>query len=361
MPVTVTDKSVNNRTGTPTGGVGFDTEYKAFTFDGSNDGISTTSTATLSNHTASMWIKFEKFSGWAAAYAIRPASIDRNNAFLYANADGRFRLEAIGGSNSPYKDFGYRFEPGKWVHLTVLFEKTGLRDSKIYIDNVELVPNGTERSITDDITITGTTTVYIGSEPGYFFNGSVANFRLFNRKLSTDEIYQLYAYQKEYFGHGDLGMTLKAGRLNAPSGGIVYPHGRTSLDNFEEFTHPSAWVGQGGTVNYYTNGGIHYQRVGNFCTVSFDYSSFGVNGNSYFKADVPERFRPSNPGSGSGPMWYGRASANSQMQTLWYYDSSNSATNGKRWIITSTNNASNFNGGNGTTFQQWKTTISYDI
>ena len=46
-----------------------------------------------------------------------------------------------------------------------------------------------------------------------YFDGSIANFRLFNRALTTDEIYQLYAYQKEYFGHGDLSMTLKAGRL----------------------------------------------------------------------------------------------------------------------------------------------------
>ena len=44
-------------------------------------------------------------------------------------------------------------------------------------------------------------------------NFKMANFRLFNRALTSDEIYQLYAYQKEYFGHGDLSMTLKAGRL----------------------------------------------------------------------------------------------------------------------------------------------------
>jgi hypothetical protein len=212
MPTTVTDKSGNNHTGTPNGGVGFDTEYKAFTFDGSNDGISTTSTATLSNHTASMWIKFEQFSGWAAAYAIRPASLDRNNAFLYANSDGRFRLEAL-GNTGPYKDYTYNFQFGKWVHLTVLFEHTGLRESKIYVDNVELVPTGTVRSDTDNITITGNTTVYIASEPTYYLYGSVANFRLFNQVLTQDEIYQLYAYQKEYFGHGDLSMTLKAGRL----------------------------------------------------------------------------------------------------------------------------------------------------
>ena len=46
-----------------------------------------------------------------------------------------------------------------------------------------------------------------------FLEGSIANFRVFNRALTSDEIYQLYAYQKEDFGHGDLGMTLKAGRL----------------------------------------------------------------------------------------------------------------------------------------------------
>ena len=55
--------------------------------------------------------------------------------------------------------------------------------------------------------------------------GSVANFRLFNRALTTDEIYQLYAYQKEDFGHGDLSMTLKAGRL-----GIGTSEPRAALD-----------------------------------------------------------------------------------------------------------------------------------
>ena len=70
----------------------------------------------------------------------------------------------------------------------------------------------------------GTSTVTLPSSSVLQINGSagnnntlmdmeVANFRLFNRALTTDEIYQLYAYQKEDFGHGDLSMTLKAGRL----------------------------------------------------------------------------------------------------------------------------------------------------
>jgi hypothetical protein len=213
MPTTVTDKSGNNRTGTPSGGVGFDTGYKAFTFDGSNDYISSTSTATLSNHTASMWIKFDSPASWEAVYSIKPAgTLDRNNFILYVSSIS-FRLESS-GNTGPYYDLAYNFPIGEWVHLTLVFRGTGLADCEMYIDNVRLVPTGTGRSSTDDITITGNNTIYVGNDPaGYYLDGSIANFRLFNRVLTTDEIYQLYAYQKEYFGHGALGMTLKAGRL----------------------------------------------------------------------------------------------------------------------------------------------------
>ena len=64
MPATVADKSGNGVTGTPSGGVGFDTTYKAFTFDGVDDQI----TATLTNpagawdHSASMWFKVNSLS-----------------------------------------------------------------------------------------------------------------------------------------------------------------------------------------------------------------------------------------------------------------------------------------------------------
>jgi len=227
MPATVTDKSGNNHTGTPSGGVGFDSIYKAFTFNGSSSGISTTSTATLSNHTASMWIKFDSPAMWEAVYIIEPVSggNDRNNAALYVG-NSYFRLESVGGSSSPYFDFGYDFVIGAWVHLAVVFRGTGLEDCELYIDNVRLVPSGGKRSETDDITITGTNTVSVGIDPGsHYLDGSIANFRLFNRALTSDEIYQLYAYQKEYFGHGDLSMTLKAGRL-----GIGTSEPRVALD-----------------------------------------------------------------------------------------------------------------------------------
>jgi hypothetical protein len=85
------------------------------------------------------------------------------------------------------------------------------------------------------LTLSGRNELTIGARPNNagsgtltyaaFFDGSVANFRLFNRALSSDEIYQLYAYQKKDFGHGDLSMTLKAGRL-----GIGTSEPRAALD-----------------------------------------------------------------------------------------------------------------------------------
>ena len=164
MPVTVTDKSVNNRTGTPTGGVGFDTEYKAFTFDGSNDGISTTSTATLSDHTASMWIKFDSPAAWEAVYSILPVSggNDRNNAVLYVG-NNYFRLESI-GNTGPYYDFNYNFVTGAWVHLTLVFRGSGLSDTVLYI-NDQIITGSGGRSVTDNITITGNNTCLLYTSP----------------------------------------------------------------------------------------------------------------------------------------------------------------------------------------------------
>ena len=211
--------------GTANGGV--TVSDGAFVFDGTNDYISTSITTPMTYHTASMWIQFDSPSAWECVYFIGPSSgLDRNNFNLYTN-NGYFRLESIGGTNGPYFDLLYDFEIGKWVHLTFVFRGSGLEDCEMYINNERLLPRNVSRSSSDDITITGTNNVYIGHDYGgsYHHDGKIANFRLFNRALSQDEIYQLYAYQKEYFGYGDLSMTLKAGRL-----GIGTSEPRAALD-----------------------------------------------------------------------------------------------------------------------------------
>ena len=58
----VLDKSGNNLHGSQTGGVGFDSTYKAFTFDGTGDYILTPSLSNFADtgkYSISLWIKFQ--------------------------------------------------------------------------------------------------------------------------------------------------------------------------------------------------------------------------------------------------------------------------------------------------------------
>jgi hypothetical protein len=111
-----------------------------------------------------------------------------------------------------------------WYHVTFTYPGGGWSSStiKVYVNGVEHTlgsnrstgTNGTAASFTTTninvkLATTGTSSV---------FDGSIANFRLFNRALTGDEVWQLYSYQREYFGHGNLDMTLKSGVLGVQGG-----------------------------------------------------------------------------------------------------------------------------------------------
>ena len=108
--------------------------------------------------------------------------------------------------------------PGVWYHVTSTWPGGPFYDNaKLYINAVSYGDSSGTRDETSPLSFpTSENKLTLGKQMNTtsdYFDGSIANFRLFNRVLTTDEIYQLYAYQKEYFGHGDLSMTLKAGRL----------------------------------------------------------------------------------------------------------------------------------------------------
>ena len=262
----------------------------AFVLDGTGDYISTSVNATLTYHTASMWIMFDNPSTWEVVYYLGPASglSGGNNFAIYVHADNYFRLETSGA----YFDVNYQFVPGKWVHMTVVFRGTGLEDCEVYIDNVKLSPRRVSLNPTADLTITGTNNLNIGGRYltsnglQYQLEGKIANFRLFNRILTTDEIYQLYAYQKEYFGYGDLSMTLKAGRLGIGTSepramldvrgniqfSLIISHrsinsdthssaGRADVSNFDGSTNVDASYIPFDTILYENPPGIHNTKV----------------------------------------------------------------------------------------------------
>jgi hypothetical protein len=113
----------------------------------------------------------------------------------------------------------------RWYHVTV-GHKGGqaVTNDFLYIDG-QNVGVGVSTPATFNLQGAKLTLGTSHNTTNEFLEGSIANFRIFNRALTTDDIYQLYAYQKEYFGHGDLSMTLKAGRL-----GIGTSEPRAMLD-----------------------------------------------------------------------------------------------------------------------------------
>jgi len=233
MPTTVTDKSGNNRTGTPSG-VGFDTEYKAFTFDGSNDYIVKTGLPTPTGAgnfllTVSVWFKVDSLAAAIALWGMAgetdgtdgsPSSYSVPHATIGTSGTISWAMWGDDINSGPGA-----IQINRWHHCVWTYSG-GTTGRRIILDGVEQ-NLGTQSQSLNMVNTTSRLTlgIYPHNLTSNPLPGSIANFRLFNRALSTDEIYQLYAYQKEYFGHGTLGMTLKAGRL-----GIGTSEPRAALD-----------------------------------------------------------------------------------------------------------------------------------
>lgn len=243
--VSTTSGAITGLGGTTNNGTAFgdpQVSNGAFVFDGSGDYIEsglTINAVGTPQHTFSLWVK--------------PSTgdmDDTNNHFLCVWGDttaqnswsglaltGGKLLHAYHASGKYTSDV--LFTTGNWHHIVVVIKSTIEtvaidRDADFYVDGV--LYSGSYSTLGSQAGNSayylnwgsGTSTrVRLASllSGGESSSSSIANFRLFNRALTSDEIYQLYAYQKEYFGHGDLSMTLKAGRL-----GIGTSEPRVALD-----------------------------------------------------------------------------------------------------------------------------------
>ena len=215
----VPDLSTNSLNGTLTNGATFDNSdgIGKFTFDGSNDYISGSIPSTFTGnqtYTFSVWVKPDSHPSSGFVGIFEAGTRSTNDAIgLYFDTGKIIHLAY--GNNLATTTLA---PVGQWTHITGTYTSG---DRKVYANGVLL-----GQDTYSALTVAGTTLV-VGANAGGTqpFTGSIANFRLFNRVLTTDEIYQLYAYQKEYFSHGALGMTLKAGRL-----GIGTSEPRAALD-----------------------------------------------------------------------------------------------------------------------------------
>ena len=235
MPATVDNKTgVSAYDATPINGVGFDATYKAFTFNKTANQYLSTSTPMSGNYVHS-------FSAWFKPNSLGPGgsgNVGGDALFYVGGVTGSsdYKVELFMETDRINYTFGgnnFQAYPtivnGKWYHIVVTYNGLGGQNGReIYLNNVKL--NATHSGSTGTLNLPSSNLdigryTPDGSATTSAFDGSIANFRLFNRVITPDEIYQLYAYQKEYFGHGDLSMTLKAGRL-----GIGTSEPRAALD-----------------------------------------------------------------------------------------------------------------------------------
>jgi len=197
----------------------------AFVFDGSGDYISSTVTTTTGAfvHTFAFWMNIPSSSPTdSSLVAFGTNSSDEASVIRFDGAE-IFRWYFF-GNDIKFTTPNVR---DKWVHVVATYDggnDSGLTvgnvgvNRKIFINTKEttVIENVSGSAGSDALNLVSTSHAFrVGSSlaNGELMVGKIANVRLFNRVLTTDEIYQLYAYQKEDFGHGVLGMTLKNGRL----------------------------------------------------------------------------------------------------------------------------------------------------
>jgi len=209
------------------------------------DGISSTTSGDWV-HSMSIWFKTTSMADHQNIVMILPSvNLDGStlatgsaSAFflrrkaLADGVDSRRRLQIVHWGQDVRLD--YTFSENEWYNVTYTYSGRGTTSAtqRVYVNGL-YVPfiESTRTAATngDNLNVNSSSRVVLGkryytSSP-YPFNGYIANFRIFKRALSSYEAWQLYAYQKEYFGHGDLSMTLNAGRL-----GIGTSKPRAALD-----------------------------------------------------------------------------------------------------------------------------------
>jgi hypothetical protein len=227
----VTDLSTPANTMTVNGNVTYNSVNKAFVFPGTG---SSYMRATLvdgdGNYplTLSVWFMMTDYNAnsWRSIITVGTSGTGEQASIAYDPNQDQLYFGTYGADiYVPHTP-----ELGKWNHVAATFTGGSTTSStmNVYLNGVNMggVPNGTQTpSFTNNQFVIGGAMNSNGTTVNNPFKGQIANARFYRRAYTSDEIYQLYAYQKEYFGHGDLGMTLKAGRL-----GIGTSEPRAALD-----------------------------------------------------------------------------------------------------------------------------------
>ena len=283
----VTDLSSPANTMSVTG-VTYDSTNKAFVFSGSS---SSYIKATLLNgngnyaHTLSAWFMMTDYSSsWRNIIGLGTSFTNNQSAIAYDPYQDQLYYGTYGADiYIPHKPELY-----KWYHVAATFSggSTTSTTMNIYLNGVNMggVPNGTQTpSFTGDQLCIGGTMNSNGVDASNPFKGQIANARFYRRAYTPDEIYQLYVYQKEDFGHGDLSMTLKAGRLGI---GTSEPRAALDVKGAISFTEESFDLRNVNSAQWPASAG-YPSYSGDNITTQFMWRTLGSSGGTDFNYHVP--------------------------------------------------------------------------
>uniref|UniRef100_A0A6C0CPE4 C1q domain-containing protein n=1 Tax=viral metagenome TaxID=1070528 RepID=A0A6C0CPE4_9ZZZZ len=236
---TVNDLALPANNGTLNGGVGFDTTYKAFTFDGSSSQNITSSALGFTGdqpHTFSFWIK-DNVMNHPSTYVMH---IGRTTHAASQNSSIEFRSDRIRWA-SYANDIDYPLTgitSNTWYHITGSYVGGGAtpKNKSLYVNGKKFDDighnnqfSGWETTAGDPISFQSGAFVTLGSSTAIgstHFNGSIANFRLFSKALNAGQVQELYDYQKDYFLGSKSQVTLYKGHLGV---GVTEPSGQLEL------------------------------------------------------------------------------------------------------------------------------------
>ena len=233
---TVYDISPNTNNGTLNGGVGFDSTYKAFTFDGVDDYIEGDLNGITNGqwaHTMSFWFKLSAKSQSTFTYIAQIGKRGTNGqGTLVATRNNLFSFGVWGDSR-----IETNIEPilGEWYHISAVYS------GGVFYDNATLYINGTGydknngstgsiRDEGDPLTfLTTGNKITLGKQMDVssdYVNGSIANFRLYSKALNAGQVQELYDYQKDVFLESKSQLTIYKGHLGV---GVTEPSGQLEL------------------------------------------------------------------------------------------------------------------------------------
>ena len=213
----VFDLSGNGVKGVITGNdITFNDEYKAWTFGGTDTRTSNFQSPALAStfsgdqvHSVALWFKCDVVSGDTLFSITQPSDPwedpEKVISVRFNNQIGGLRY-LFWSNDTQYHGTDANITKDIWYHLCVTYSGGGgtTENKKLYLNGNEIHHTATSGSyFGNNLALPSGSVIRLGSrvqETTRFF-GSIANFRLFSKALSIEQVKELYAYDAVRFGH----------------------------------------------------------------------------------------------------------------------------------------------------------------